>query len=130
MSDLEQFLLSIGTVEEYYGVVEVISEKDGEDVCCALTPDATVKTVSIVKQIPSESEVPDAIVRVKLCAPDGRILSSKTVGAGFMTYDLLKTLDLNIAVPANLEVGSYLEIDITTSGFKRLATTYKLTYNG
>ena len=129
VSDLEQFLLSIGTVEEYYGVVETFSQKDGETVYCALTPGSTVKNVSIVKQIPSESEVPAANLRIKLCAPDGRTITSKTVSAGDMTYAVLKTVAVDIDVPANLAVGSYLEIELT-SGIKRLASPYRLTYNG
>ena len=130
VSDLEQFLLSIGTVDEYYGVAEVISEKGGEDIYCALKPGATVKTVSVIKQIPSESGVPNAALRVKLCAPNGQVLSEKTVSAGNMVYGVPKDFDLNLSVPADLQTGSYLEIAITTSGTKKLASTYRLTYNG
>ena len=74
--------------------------------------------------------MPDALLRVRLRAPDGRALSTKTLDAGVMTYGVSKTFDLNIDVPANLEAGAYLEIEITAGGVGKLASTYRLTYNG
>ena len=130
VEDLAQFVLSIGVVNEYYGVSEVFASKDGAQIISALLPGETLERLTVIKQIPSASGVPDPVITVKLCAEGGSVISEKSFTPGAMAYDREVSLDLGISVPSDLAAGGFLSVSIADPDGNALATVYKLIYNG
>lgn len=129
-ADLERFLLSIGTVGEYYGIAEVFAEKDGAKVYGGILPGERITGFSIVKQIPTASGVSAPTVTVTLTAPDGRVLFRRVVRPGAMAYGDPTHVSMLINVPENLPVGSKLSFEITSDKGGSIATVASLSYNG
>ena len=49
--DLAEFVLSIGTVEEYYGIEQTFGSKDGESIQSKLTAGLTLESFTLRKQL-------------------------------------------------------------------------------
>lgn len=130
LADLKEFVLSIGTVGEKYGVEQVYSSKGDTTYFCKLVPGTTVDTVTVRKQVASATGVKDAIVTVKLCQKDGTVIAEKKLECGTMIYNQVVKLEPGITVPDDLAVGGYLEITILDADGTELASIYKLSYNG
>ena len=127
-ADLAEFVLSIGTVDEKYGVEQVLASKDGTTYYSKIVPGSTIDVVTLRKQIPSASKVADAVVTVKLCDKSGKVVGEKTFTPGKMAYNTATKLECGIKVPADFAAGGYLEITVADSSGNALASTYKLTY--
>ena len=127
VSDLEQFLLSIGIVDEDYGVVQVFSEKDGGTYSGALRPGSIVRALTLIRQS-ARADLPKATVRVTLCDGSGNKLTEKTIEAPELPYGASVKLETDIEVPGTLGGGGYLLLEITDAGGNALATPLKLIY--
>ena len=130
LADLKEFVLSIGTVAEKYGVEQVSSSKGDAAYICKLVPGTTIDAITVRKQVATATGVKDAVLTVKLCKKDGTVITEKKLEPGKMTYNQVVKLEPDIAVPADFAVGGYLEITIKDADGKELASVYKLSYNG
>lgn len=124
---IAEFVLSIGIVDEKYGVEQVLGTEKGETIYCKIVPGTTIDSVSIRKQY---ADSPSAVVNVKLVGADGKEISSKEASIDGIGYNTTKTIALGFSVPSNLAKGSYLEVTIKDNAGKDLASVYKLTYTG
>ncbi len=124
---IAEFVLSIGIVDEKYGVEQVLGTDGTETIYCKLVPGKTVDSVSIRKQY---EDAPGAKVKVRLVGADGKEIEAKTETLEGMAYNTSKTIALGFKVPETLAKGAYLEVVITDSADNPIATTYKLTYKG
>lgn len=126
VTDLAEFVLSIGQVNEPYGVVEVFgNDASGEPLYNTLSANGYLTEVTIQKQ---KADAPDAYVTATYCAADGSEQASAT--------GILKELpDGGIAaLPLGWQLGSpeegaYLVITITDAAGKEIAPPLKLVYS-
>lgn len=125
VAKLVEFVLSIGIVDEKYGVEQVLGTDGAETIYCKLVPGKTIDTVSIRKQY---KDAPKATVTIKLVGADGKEINSKQETLDGMTYNTSKTIALNWTVPSDLKEGAYIEVSIKDASGKDLASVYKLTY--
>ncbi|MBQ9467476.1 MAG: PQQ-binding-like beta-propeller repeat protein [Clostridia bacterium] len=130
LSDLTAFVLSIGTVGEYYGVGEVFSEKDGETILCRLEPGAEIKYITLFKQIPSASGVEDPVITVTLKDGAGAGIAEKVFTPGQLIYDVEYKYELGFKIPDNAAAGTTLTVTVTDAAGNRLASVYSLKYSG
>ena len=126
IAKLTEFVLSIGIVDEKYGVEQVLGTDGAETIYCKLVPGKTVDSVSVRKQYVN---APDAKVTIKLVGADGNAINTKEETLSGMEYNTSKTITLNWTVPSDLASGSYIEVSITDAGGNAIATVYKLTYS-
>ena len=87
---------------------------------------ATVTAVSVIKQIPSVSGVPDPTLRIRLCMPDGSVIAERTYLLEDTVYTRLYVVDTDVVLPEDLPPGAYLAVDLTKSGGAPLATGYRI----
>jgi hypothetical protein len=125
-ADLAAFVLSIGTVNENYGVEQVLSKKGDTTLYSKIVAGATIETITVRKQIPSASKVADPVITVKLCDKTGKVVSEKSFTPGAMAYNTATKLECGIAVPADFAEGGYLVVTIADSQGKALASDYTL----
>jgi len=126
-SKIAEFVLSIGIVDEKYGVEQVLGTENGETIYCKLVPGTTIDSVSVRKQY---ADAPGAKVSIKLIGADGKEIASKEESVDGLAYNSAKTIALGFSVPSNLGKGAYLEVTIKDASGKDLASVYKLTYTG
>lgn len=124
---IAEFVLSIGIVDEKYGVEQVLGTKDGETIYCQIQPGSKIDTVSVRKQY---EDAPEATVIVKLVGADGNEIATKTQALGNMEFNTATTIELGFDVPANITKGAYIEIAIQDASGNNIASVYKLTYSG
>ncbi len=130
LADLKQFVLSIGIVEEYYGVEQVFfKDSEGNTFYNMLEKGTTLTSFTLRKQIPSESNVKDPIVVLKLCDNTGKTLEEKIFQPGKLVYNTAVSVECNIRIPENLNSGSYVEIIIKDDSDKELASAFRLSCN-
>ncbi len=122
---IAEFVLSIGIVDEQYGVEQVLGTDGTETIYCVLVPGKTIDSVSVRKQY---ADAPNAKVTIKLVGADGKEINSKQESLEGMAYNTSKTIALNWTVPSDLKEGSYIEVSITDAAGKAIASVYKLTY--
>lgn len=125
-ADLAEFVLSIGTVNEKYGVEQVLSKNGDTTIYSKIVAGTTIETITVRKQIPSVSKVEAPVITVKLCGKDGKVIEEKTFTPGAMVYNTATKLDCGIKVPADFADGGYLEVTIADSKGVALASPYKL----
>ena len=121
--DLAEFVLSIGTVEEYYGIEQTFGSKDGESIQSKLTAGLTLKSFTLRKQLPTDRQ---ATVKAKLVDAAGKVLEEKSFDAGKMSYDAVKSFEWGLKVPSDFQKGGYLLFEIVDSRGNWLATPLKL----
>lgn len=127
VSKIAEFVLSIGIVDEKYGVEQVLGTEKGETIYCKIVPGTTIDSVSVRKQF---EDAPNAKVSVKLVGADGKEIASKEDTIDGIAYNTTKTISLGFSVPSNLANGSYLEVTIKDTAGNDIASVYKLTYTG
>lgn len=126
-ADLEAFVLSIGTVDEKYGVVEVFSENaSGEILYDTLRPETTVTGVTVMKQA---ADVPDAVVKLLLLSADGETVAEKEETLSDMEYGEIRELSPDFETGPITE-GAVLKIEIQDKKGSALATPYLLRCRG
>lgn len=130
LEDLAQFVLSIGVVEENYGVEQLFfKDSDGKILYSKIQKGATLTSFTVRKQIPSASGVGDPVITARLCDKSGKVLEEKTFTPGKMVYNTNVSLEWGLKIPENLAEGAYIEIVIKDSAGKNLASTFRLTYS-
>lgn len=126
-ADLEAFVLSIGTVDEKYGVVEVFSENaSGEILYDTLRPETTVTGATVMKQA---AEVPDAVVKLSLLSADGETVAEKEETLSDMVYGEIREISPDFETGSITE-GAVLKIEIQDKKGSALATPYLLRCRG
>ncbi len=129
LSDLAEFVLSIGIVDENYGVEQFFfTDSSGKTIYSRIEKGATMKGFTVRKQIPSASGVGDPVVTARLCDSTGKILEEKIFTPGKMAYNTSVLLEWDLKIPENLAEGSYIEVIIRDSSGKDLASVFRLTY--
>ena len=128
LDDLAAFVMSVGTVGEYYGAVGFEADLDGAPVYGKLIPGMRVSGVTVVKQVPASSGVSDATFVIELSAPGGRLIYRRQARPGFIAYGKSVFLRLNLHVPDDLEKGSALTVRILSEKGGELASEYRLEY--
>lgn len=122
---IAEFVLSIGIVDEKYGVEQVLGTDGSETIYCKVVPGKTIDSVSVRKQY---ADAPNAKVTIKLVGADGKEINSKQETLEGMAYNTSKTIALNWTVPSDIKEGSYIEVSITDATGNAIASVYKLTY--
>ena len=125
--DLAEFVLSIGTVEEYYGIEQTFGSKDGESIQSALIPGMTLEKFTLRKQLLTDLQV---TVKAKLVDETGKILEEKSFSSGRMSYNAVKSFDWGLKVPSDFPKGGYLLFEIVDESGNSLATPLKFRCNG
>jgi DNA-binding beta-propeller fold protein YncE len=125
-ADLAEFVLSIGIVNESYGVEQVLSKKDDTTLYSKIVAGATIDVITVRKQIPSVSKVSDPVITVKLCDKSGKVVEEKSFTPGAMAFNTATKLECGMKVPADFADGGYLEVTIADAQGKALASPYKL----
>lgn len=100
--DLAEFVLSIGTVEEYYGIEQTFGSKDGESIQSKLTAGLTLESFTLRKQLLTDRR---ATVKAKLVDAAGKVLEEKSFDAGKMSYDAVKSFEWGLKVPSDFQKG-------------------------
>ncbi|MBE6638595.1 MAG: c-type cytochrome [Ruminococcaceae bacterium] len=126
ISDLAEFVLSIGIVDEDYGVEQVFgTDKDGNTLTCKLKPGATLETVTVRCQ--TKTNTAAATVTITLYDADKKAVTSYKQEIGKLSYRQLSKIELSdFKIPSDIKKGSYLEIAITAEDGSALATVYRL----
>lgn len=125
--DLAEFVLSIGTVEEYYGIEQTFGSKDGESIQSKLTAGLTLESFTLRKQLLTDRR---ATVKAKLVDAAGKVLEEKSFDAGKMSYDAVKSFEWGLKVPSDFQKGGYLLFEIVDENGNALATPLKFRCNG
>ncbi len=129
LSDLAKFVLSIGVVDEYYGVEQVfVKNTSGDTVISRLEKGGEIINFTIRRQLPGEDKTYQ--VKITLCSADGSVIEEKIVDSPALKFNTFASVPCNIKIPENLATGSYLEILVKDSSGADLATPYRLNYNG
>ncbi len=127
VADLAEFVLSIGIVDESFGVEQVFAtDKEGNTLICKLKPGTTLDTVTVRCQTKADEAV-NATVKITLYGADKKEITTVTKDTGKLTYRQLSKITLDeFKIPENIQKGSYLEITITAADGSSLATAYRL----
>ena len=127
VKQLSEFILSIGTVDEYYGVVMPLFEgADGETSRVIPVSNGKLSEITVCKQIETSK---DAILTFTLYKKDGsKVLTSKavTISGETKVGDIAK-ISFDLDLP-EITAGMYYTIDLKDSSGSALATTYVYTY--
>ncbi len=126
LADLTEFVLSIGTVDEQYGVEEVIGKKNGSEVFTRILPGMTVDTVSLRCQTYNETDV---TVEIVLKSADGKDVFKDSKDIKALDYGKSTVLEIGKTVPADFAKGGYLLITIKDKSGNKVSSDYKLVYN-
>ena len=127
VADLAEFVLSIGIVDEDFGVEQTFaSDKEGNTLICKLTPGATLNTVTVRCQTKADKAV-NATVTITLYGADKKEIKTVKKETGALSYGQLSKITLEgFEIPSTVQKGSYLEITITAADGSSLATAYRL----
>lgn len=132
VTDLANYILSIGDEGEYYGVQQVFFDRNddsGELAVQLLVPGRTMNKVTIRKQHDTDK---NAYVCIKLYDASGKQIgeSVNAVLTGMVKGDYAM-FECDLDVPADLAKGSYYEITIVNADDtgEALATPLRVYYN-
>lgn len=127
IADLAEFVLSIGIVDEDFGVEQVFAtDTDGSTLTCKLKPGATINTITVRNQTKASKAV-NATVTVTLYDANGKSLAGVKKETGDLKGNALAKIALDsFKIPSDVKKGSYLEITITNANGDSLATPYRL----
>ena len=128
ITDLTNFVMSIGDEGERYGVEQIFVAAESGTTVNALVPGGKITQLSVRRQ---EETAPDsAKVTVTLKDAAGKEIQSVTKpvsGVQFNTAQMV-VLDSGIAIPADLASGASLTVTITDDGGAKLATDLVIRY--
>ena len=123
VTDLANFVLSIGDQGEDYGVVEITGTKaDGSGLHSDLEPGATLESFSVRKQ---QEDAGDAKVIFDICDPSGNsLVNAVETDLENMDFNTSVTIDLDgLQVPGNLAAGSYIKVSIVDASTEEPVAT-------
>lgn len=124
ITDISNYILSIGAEGEPYGVEQVFFKKGSETVINKLMPNQSMGTVTVRKQ----SEEVKGNVTVKIAyydKNDNMLVEGKKAILRNMNEGDLATINLGaFDVPSTMEEGGYYKISIENSKGKKITTDY------
>lgn len=127
VADLAEFVLSIGIVDEKFGVEQTFAtDKDNNTLICKLQPGTTLNTVTVRCQTKTDKAA-SASVTITLFDANKKEIKTVKKETEKLIYGQLSKITLEgFEIPATLQKGSYLEITITAADGTALATAYRL----
>ena len=129
LSDLAEFVLSIGAVNEPYGVEEVFfTNADGEKTFSRLEKGAQITGFTVRKQSPEGAGAPEPTVTAKLLDASGGVIDEKTFTPGKLAYKESALCEWTLAIPDDIKDGACLYITISDKEGNALCSDYKLVY--
>ena len=126
ITDLSNFVMSIGNEGEKYGVERVITTKGDTTSLNSLEPGAELSFCTIRRQ--DKEAVRNAVVNIVFESAQGNVISEMTRNIIGAEYNEAVRVDLGIKVPKDLDAGSKLTIKITDENGYALASDYNLVY--
>lgn len=128
ITDLTNYVMSIGAEGEQYGAEQVIVTHSGSDLINSLTPGGKITQLTVRRQT---NEAPDtAKVTLTLTNANGKQINSVTKTINNVTFNIAKliTLDTPISIPTDLAGGSALTVSITDTNGNALASDLVIEY--
>jgi YVTN family beta-propeller protein len=126
ITDLSNFVMSIGNEGEKYGVERVITTKGDTTSLNSLEPGAELSFFTVRRQ--DKDAVNKAVIEVTFESAEGNIIKELTKTIENVAYNTAVQVDLGIKIPKDLDTGSKLTIKISDENGKPLASDYKLVY--
>lgn len=128
ITDLTNFVMSIGDSGEQYGVEQIFVDSTAGTAINSISPGGNITSLSVRRQ---KTDAPaSARVTVTLKAADGTEIKSvkKSIsGVEFNNAELI-TLDDGISIPADIQSGATLTVTITNTSGAKLASDLTITY--
>jgi hypothetical protein len=122
ITDLSNFVLSIGDEGEDYGVEQVFVKSKTEDIC-KLTPGGSVEKITVRRQKKDAKDT--ATVTVTLKNAKGETVKTKDVTLEGVAFNTAKEISLSgFEIPA--EKGAVLTVTVKDANGKTIATPYTL----
>lgn len=125
ITDIANYVLSIGDSNEPYGVEQVFFTKGKDTVINKLMPNQNMGTVTVRKQAEYDGDV---IVKISYCDAKGNMIKEgKKAQLRNLKVGDLATINLGVfEVPAEMSEGGYYKISITNAKGKNITTDYKV----
>lgn len=128
ITDLANYVLSIGDEGEQYGVEQVLVSSESGNIINALTPGGKITQLTVRCQ---QIGAPDsANVTLTLAKANGKEIKSVTKTVENVTYNSaeLISFDTPISIPSDLANGSTLTVSIADANGKELASNLVIEY--
>ncbi len=128
ITDLTNFVMSIGDEGEQYGVEEILISSDGKTVINELVPGGKITQLSVRRQ--QENAPASAKVTVVLKDAAGKEIKSITKSMSNVGFNMSQmiALDSGIDIPSDLSSGATLTVSIANDSGAKLATDLVIKY--